>query len=206
MKKLIIICLILPVCLRAQTVVLNHNQSAALSFEENHSDTTILKGQSVTLGTDLVISGGSGDYNYAWSPGISLSDSTALFTVATPKDTTQYFLTVYDTSGCAFFGGYKVNVKKIPTGVLLSDQIKNLEVKVFPNPSSGKFKVLLTGKPQKNIQLTIIDFMGRMIQRQEVIKFEGEYLWEFNMNLSAGVYSLFVNSDFNEIRDQFVIR
>ena len=63
MKKLILILLIVfPQILYAQQVViLNVTQPPELGFSVSKQDTTIVRGSSITLGTDLVVFGGSGE-------------------------------------------------------------------------------------------------------------------------------------------------
>lgn len=56
-------------------------------------DAQITQGQSTTLN-------GSGGITYSWSPSADLSCSNCPNPIATPTVTTQYVLTVYDTSGC----------------------------------------------------------------------------------------------------------
>ena len=80
MKTLIaFFILLLPQLLVAQKVVtLSVNQPPELGFSISRNDTTIMKGSSITLGTDIFVSGGSGIYSYKWSPGKSLNDSLIL--------------------------------------------------------------------------------------------------------------------------------
>ena len=65
MKKLIFLFLLFPFITTAQTVVtLNVNQPPEFGFEITSTDTTIVRGDSITLGKDLTVFGGSGESTY----------------------------------------------------------------------------------------------------------------------------------------------
>jgi hypothetical protein len=87
-------------------------QPPEFSFLVSNQDTTIIKGRSVVLGTDLVVFGGSSEYHYSWSPAATLDDSTLFNPLATPIDSTVYILTVTDNLGCSFSISYKVNTRE----------------------------------------------------------------------------------------------
>jgi hypothetical protein len=110
-KVLAFMWLILPLVTNAQRVVnLRVIQPAEFGFSASWQDTTVVAGDPLTLGTNLSVFGGSGEYSYRWSPVADLSDSTIIQPVATPVDTTTYLLTVTDKNGCSFEVEYKVNV------------------------------------------------------------------------------------------------
>lgn len=207
MKNLLLVFLLFPFFVNAQTVILKLNQPPELSFDANNQDTTILKGKTVVLGTDLIVSGGSEDYLFIWSPGKSLNDSTIMNPTANPEDTTNYFLTVTDGYGCSFTLNYKVNVKIIPTNTSLTDdQNTVLTVKLFPNPNDGKFKVQLKGMQQDNIRMIVLDDLGRIIKEKVIRYFPGEIMEEVDLKLPAGSYSMLIHSEFAEIHRQFIIK
>ena len=105
MKKCIFFILgCIPIFLCAQRVViLPVNQLPVLSYEASAESRalTIIAGNSVTLGSDLKIWGGSGIYFYKWSPGKTLNDSTTINPVAKPDKNTTYILTITDLKGCS---------------------------------------------------------------------------------------------------------
>ncbi len=135
------VLLFLPQLLIAQRVViLSVNQPPEFGFSVSKQDTTITKGNSVILGSGLVVSGGSGAYSYKWSPGTMLSDPLILHPVASPTDTTKYMLTVTDRNGCSFSVNYTVNVKTPNTKSDLVAARQNISAVLFPNPNEGDFK------------------------------------------------------------------
>lgn len=188
-------------------VILSINQPPEFGFEIINQDTTIVRGDSITLGTDLIVFGGSGDYLYSWSSGVTLNDSTVINPIAFPDDSTTYVLTVIDANGCSFAIDYKVNVRMYPVNVP-SVKLQNqfLTAKLFPNPNDGKFKIELTGEPQDEINLYIIDSSGRTIQKKVVNNFIGQHAEAFELELSSGIYTLLIDSEVQRLQRQFIIQ
>ena len=76
-------------------------------------DLQMCEGDQVTL--DGSGSSAGAAFTYAWSPGASLNDSTLVMPTASPADTTQYVLTVTDTTtGCFALDSMTVNVLPLP--------------------------------------------------------------------------------------------
>lgn len=80
-----------------------------LAFAGN--DTTICKGQSVTLGANPAATG-NGNITYHWTPSQGLNDSTLAHPLATPNQTTTYYLTMVDDSICTATDSVKVTIRK----------------------------------------------------------------------------------------------
>ena len=78
-----------------------------LAFAGN--DTTICIGQSITLG-EVPAATGNGNFTYSWTPTTGISDSTASNPIATPTQTTTYYLTMLDDSSCTATDSITVNV------------------------------------------------------------------------------------------------
>ena len=208
MKHLFTFCLVfLTAYIGAQTVVtLNVNQPPEFGFEIGVNDTTITRGDSITLGQDLTVFGGSGEYTFSWASGETLSDSSLMNPIAFPEDTTTYLLTVSDANGCSFTVSYIVNVKTNSTAVS-NDLHKNrtLVAILFPNPTDGKFKVQLKGEPQDNIELSVIDNSGRIITKKVINNFTGEHTETLNLKLPTGIYNLLIFSKDQKINREFII-
>ncbi|MCE4566034.1 T9SS type A sorting domain-containing protein [Maribellus sp. CM-23] len=208
MKQLILLSLILfSINVGAQTVItLNFNQPPEFGFMIGLTDTTIVHGDSIMLGQDLTIYGGSGEYSFFWTPGSSLSDSTIMNPHANPEDTTTYELTVVDNYGCSFSVNYTVNVRAFPVSVDFGIKESNsIFVKLFPNPNDGKFKVELSGNPQDEINLIIIDNMGRIIHKKVLKNFTGNQIETMEMTLPSGMYMLLIKTDSDKLQRQFII-
>lgn len=205
-KELLYVFLFIPQLLFAQHVVnLTVTQPPEFGFSVSKQDTTILKGNSLVLGTGLVVFGGTGIYNYNWSPGKTLSDSLILNPVASPSDTTVYILTVTDKMGCSFSFNYCVNVKSqtVKSNLILKRQ--NLDAIVFPNPGEGNLNVEISGTPSKRVELAVIDNSGKLLKRFTIRNFTGEHAEPLHLNLVRGVYHLRITSESSTFSRQFII-
>lgn len=207
MKKIVLIFLVVfPQILFAQQIIsLAVNQPPEFGFSISNQDTTIVKGNSIVLGSDIVIYGGSGDYQYYWSPGSTLNDSTIINPLATPLDTTVYLLTVIDNYGCSFSVEYIVNARNQAVGTDFDLTQQTLRAVLFPNPNNGEFKVKLNGRPSDKINLTIFDNAGKVIKNQTIQNFIGEHTESFQLQLVNGVYTLHIDSGTETLSRQFII-
>jgi hypothetical protein len=207
MKAIIVLILLLGTFISTaqKEIKIWINQPPELSFIISKQDTTIVKGSSVTLGTDLIISGGSSKFNFSWSPASTLNDSALLNPLATPIDTTVYILTVTDQSGCSFSVTYKVNTRDAGVNTDITAFSKKLHAVLFPNPNEGRFRVKLTGSSSERIELTITDISGEIMKRQIIRNFNGDHTEMLHLNLSSGTYVLFIKSGNETLSRQFII-
>jgi hypothetical protein len=207
MKSLIfLLFLSIPLIPFAQKVItLSVNQPPEFGFSVSKSDTTIVKGRSVVLGTDLIVFGGSGEYKYNWSPTATLNDSTIIHPLATPLDTITYLLTITDKYGCSFSVNYTVNTRNpLVSSDLISSQ-QTLHAVLFPNPNDGKFKVKLTGVPAEKIELVVFDNTGKVVKRQTMRNFTGDHTEMLQLKLVSGIYTLHIDSGTETLSRQFII-
>jgi hypothetical protein len=202
----LLIMILLPRFIDAQIkLVLSVTQPAEFGFSLSRQDTTIEKGKQVLLGSGIAVYGGSGLYSYLWSPATTLNNPAILNPLATPTDTTVYMLKVTDKNGCSFSWNYKVNVK---TTNVISDIIptqKAISAVLYPNPVKGEFKIQLTGKPLKMIELLIIDNLGRILSQRVIRDFTGEQTEFFRIELSQGMYTLQIIAGAEHLRRSFII-
>jgi hypothetical protein len=208
MKKYFLLILnLVPLLILAQkVVVLSVNQPPEFGFSISRQDTTIQKGSSVVLGTNVMIFGGSGVYSYKWSPSASLNDPAILHPVASPGDTTRYQLTVTDKNGCTVSVNYTVNVKQPLTGVELSVSKQNFEAILFPNPNNGKFKVQISGPYTEKIEMALYDTNSRLLKKQVIMNFTGNDIEIFQVHLAGGVYTLRINTGKEILSREFIIQ
>lgn len=66
---------------------------------------------------------GSGAVTYSWTPAATLSDPTIANPIATPTDTTQYFLVGIDANGCQNIDSMTVFVSPRPTSLFVADTV-----------------------------------------------------------------------------------
>ena len=114
-------------------------------------------------------------------------------------------LTVTDKNGCSFSVAYTVNVKTPNTRSKIFVTHNNLFATLFPNPNEGNFKVKLTGKPTRKIELYIIDSAGKILQKQIIRNFQGECIETFRIYLISGIYTMLIHSDNEKLSRQFII-
>lgn len=77
-------------------------------------DTALCVGSSYTLGGNPSVSSGNGAFTFAWSPKLGLNDSTLMNPVASPLQTTTYYLTMIDDSSCTSTDSVVVTVSDYP--------------------------------------------------------------------------------------------
>ncbi|MDD4109361.1 MAG: T9SS type A sorting domain-containing protein [Prolixibacteraceae bacterium] len=202
-----VILLFIPFSVFSQVeITLNVNQPPELGFDITSQDTTIVAGESVQLGNDIVVFGGSEDYHYTWLPGESLNDASLRNPLASPADTTTYQLTVTDNNGCSFSVDYKVNVReKTNSSDFTAGDVSPLNVMLYPNPNTGHFRVRLKGLPADKIELNIIDINGRCLYKSTVSGFTGEHTGIIQTDIRQGTYILEVKSDKTDLRTTFII-
>jgi hypothetical protein len=78
---------------------------------------------------------------------------------------------------------------------------KGLELKLFPNPSQGQFRLQLTGIETDEALLTITDITGKVMQQQEVKATNGSISETVDLKAAKGIYLLQVKAD-----SQIIIR
>jgi len=188
-----------------KVITLSVNQPPELGFSVSKQDTTINKGESIVLGTNLSVYGGSGIYTFKWSPATALNDSTLMNPLSTPSDTISYTVTVTDKNGCSFSVESKVNVKTPYTTSNLVVYKNYLYATLFPNPNGGNFKIKITGKPAEIVEISVLGINGIIFKKIIIRNFNGEHTEIINLNLGKGVYILKITSEKESLSQQFII-
>lgn len=114
----------------------------------------LITGQSITLGQDVSITGGTPEYSYKWKDNENNEYSTLSITVS---DAGKYYLTVTDEQHCTAVDS--VNI------ALYTTIEKNKEgggFSVFPNPSSGLFYFKVKA-PENTISIEVASAEGRVV-------------------------------------------
>jgi gliding motility-associated-like protein len=86
------------------------------------TDTTICSGFCVTLGSTNTASGGSGPYQYAWTPAVGLNANNTANPLACPLVTTAYNVLVTDSNGCQSSGNVTITIRSNPVANAGADQ------------------------------------------------------------------------------------
>lgn len=84
-------------------------------------DQSVCPGNSAMIGGSPSGTGGLGPLSYSWSPGGSLVDSTVTNPVATPTGTTNYVLSVTDSTGCTVVDSVTVTYGATSSNFLVAD-------------------------------------------------------------------------------------
>ncbi|MCC5923765.1 MAG: gliding motility-associated C-terminal domain-containing protein [Crocinitomicaceae bacterium] len=84
------------------------NQIGSLTVNVNPNDATIRLGNELNINT--LVSGSGFNYNYTWTPEEGLSCSDCPNPIASPEETTTYFLWVEDEAGCTGMDSIKIIV------------------------------------------------------------------------------------------------
>lgn len=134
-----------------------------LLFVDAGKDSTVIVGNTIRLGGNIVATGGSGIYSYRWTPAAGLDSPTIARPLATVNTTITYSLEVSDGSSCIRTSQITLIANQVTAVVDLENA---LEISVSPNPTTG----LLLIRSQKividkQLQLELFDPQGRMIKQ-----------------------------------------
>jgi hypothetical protein len=114
-------------------------------------------GQTITLGQDVIITGGSPEYLYNWKDEENNEYSTPAITVS---EAGNYYLTVTDVNHCSALDS--VNIA-LSTSIMNNDEAENFSL--FPNPSSGLF--YFKGRSsEKYISIEVASAEGRVVYKR----------------------------------------
>lgn len=97
---------------------------------------------------------------------------------------------------------YKINV-----GITENQNSNFNKMEVYPNPSLGNFNVLLSGKVNDNVTLTITDVLGKELHRFSLIQTELLQKIDFNFSyLPAGIYYVNYKTNNNSQTKKIIIQ
>lgn len=135
---------------------------------------------------DITVSGGDGNFTYAWSNGETTEDLTGLAAGT-------YTVIVTDGNGCEAEASFVVDDV---TGI---HEISTFEMKVFPNPADQSVSLQIENV---DFEYTVVNTLGKIVQNGSG---SNEVLLNTSQ-LEAGVY--FINVSFNETKSivKFVVQ
>jgi len=174
-------------------VDVNINQPDILKADAG-TDTTIREGTAIQIGGSPTATYGYGNYTYAWSPSVNLSDATGSNPDATLQNSIIYFVTVTDAMECTSVDSTIVTVNEA-TDML--NQLLDFNIRILPNPNQGKFILemdnsnLITGT-----EIIIRDIYGKMVYNKITGIQEGKISIRVNMSiLPKGNYIVEINNE-----------
>ncbi len=180
------------------------NQPAALVADAGR-DTTCCKGHPVILGGEPTAQGGNKSYIYLWTPSTGLDNPTAAHPVATLDESMTYSLSVTDANGCQAVSSVRVEIN-LCLGVNLN--ALNPSLTLYPNPSSGKFRIQGISSYNGTLQkIEIINQLGEVVFSQI---YEPQFTntdLEIDTRIeAAGIYYLKVSLSDQLISKRLIIR
>lgn len=208
MRKIILIFLIISsvtgYSLGQGLVQMALNQPAALVADAGR-DTTCCKGHPVILGGEPTAKGGNKSYIYLWTPSTGLDNPTSAHPVATLDESMTYMLSVTDANGCQAVSTVRVEIN-LCLGV--NENPLNPSLTLFPNPSSGKFRIQgissFSGTLQK---IEIINQLGEVVFSQQYEPQFANTDLEIDTRIeAAGIYYLKVSLSDQLISKRLIIR
>jgi hypothetical protein len=129
----------------------------------------IVEGDSFQFFAGSNVVGDHPPLSYVWHPSGSLSDSTSLTAWASPTESTDYYLTVTDSMGCAVDGSPYYLVSVAPLGVEGGSQ-NPAGLRAFPSPAKEEFTIALGEPSAGRAELLVRDMSGRMLERSSVVR------------------------------------
>lgn len=126
-------------------------------YAQAESD-TLCPGESMHL--NAVVSGGNGNFTFDWSPKENLDDFSSMNPVFTAPENGEftYVVTVSD--------GEQTNSASVSFFVadcLSTDELPEMEIGVFPNPSSSNIQIILDHECQY-VEISMFNNLGQMVK------------------------------------------
>lgn len=198
MKILLLLFIVIGLtysCMSQSALNFSIEQSLVLIAEAG-SDTSIIEGDSLTLGGTPTANGGTPGYVYYWTPSIGLDDNTLANPIATMDSTTTYTVTVTDSNGCSSSDNITINVN--PSG--LDDRTSAFNFSIYPNPNKGSFSLVLKNAYQLlDIKVEVINNFGQMIYFEKMDACIPNIVKEIDIsNQISGIY--FVKIEGKDVR------
>ena len=168
------------------TVTNNGNQAVdSINVTFNPNPVVDLGADTIVTVDSLLLDAGAGFDSYLWSTG---ETSQTIYV----NNTGTYSVTVIDINGCS--GSDTVTVT-INTDI--NDLVNNCNISIYPNPSNGKFSVIIKSNKTQNVVLELYDINAHVIYKKYIYG-----LTTFNKSLdiselSKGIYYLRVKTNDN---------
>lgn len=127
-------------------------------------------------------------YSYSWSPTTGLSNPTIKNPMASPSTTTNYVVTVSDTSGAIATDTVKVTVD-ICTNI---DELSNASFKIYPNPNNGLLKIESSYFLDEEVFIKITTLEGKIILSDKLHQNSTQLSLDLT-HLKNGLYFIHLN-------------
>jgi len=181
-------------------------QMNAFSVEEDQAllvvvDETTAEMENGTLGTaDITISGGIPPYSFEW-----VLDGNVVSTAEDPDnlEAGDYVLSVIDANDCQLiFSPIMIEF----TTSIFADNGTSITFEIIPNPSTGVFQIAFPESISKQLDVKIVDVLGRQVYYQNRFAEQGTAL-DFDVSkYAAGVYFVQLSLNGKSITKRVVIQ
>jgi hypothetical protein len=159
------------------------------------NDTCIYSNQSVVIGTE-------GDfYTYLWNTGDTINN--IIVSGAECYDSCMISLNVTDSVGCSYSDTITVYIIPFTN---ISQHIKNEYIKIYPNPSPGKFYIDFINMNDQPAILEIFNMEGKMIMNTQ-FRNVSKNIYEIDLSgHKNGIYSIVIKCKFFIFRSGIVLK
>ena len=135
-------------------------------------------GEAIQLGIPEMVSGGSGDYIFFWSPAEGLDDPNSIRPWANPIENTDYTLSISDGNSCTAMSAQSVVIDLSDINEFNSHPV----VQVYPVPSKDVLNINISHlRGIDCLKLSIFHISGRLVKENMVQKCSE------NLKLSIGL-------------------
>lgn len=142
------------------------NLNGTLKALANALPDEVNSGEQSQLGAYVL--GGTGNYNFNWTPSSTLNDSSIQFPIAIPEVSTLYIVNVDDGENTV---SSDIEVVVNP-GIGIGEEAKIPAVLFYPNPFKDQLNILFFEKPETNLEVSITDILGREMVNFKISKFD----------------------------------
>lgn len=185
------------------TLQLNVNQPDELTVDAG-SDVSIDVGNNTIIGGSPTATGGMGNLTYMWLPSEFLNDETLANPTAQPPGNVTFKVTVTDERGCTAADEILVIVIG---GTYIGETDENTILKVYPNPTSGKFTISFEQVKSSEIRIALISMSGHVVYQDVIKSANSSVSTDVNIaGLSKGIYLLRIYGDFDSIYRQIILK
>lgn len=151
-------------------------------------DQTVDLGTSVQLGGSPAAQYGSPGYFYMWQPSAGLSNITIPNPVATPDQTTQYVLTVFDSRGCS---GSDTVIVVVGTSGIADRQAENHAEAIYDKYNKTIYFSAIAKNVTGKLKVSLFNAIGQKVYSDFVGKTDGVFAKTISTSeLSRGVFIL----------------
>lgn len=162
-------------------------------------DEEVKPGEEVTLGGQILATGGVTPYQYSWldSDGLLSNDKNPTLEITKEED---FVLMVNDSRGCSAYDTISITLEY---GVGLDPDWAG-RMLVFPNPAQERITIQFERVMEKDTPVRIFDLQSRMISNTLIEENESEVSIELS-GFTPGVYLLKIGETDSEITRKIII-